>query len=265
MGDQVKMKSMFFFDFDDTLYSHKSKSVAASTQRALCELNRQGHILVIASGRGREAAELFSRELSFVPETLVFLNGQIIYQGDKAVYENHITMTDINELFDIARSLGIPYGGHYWDGVIANELTDRVKTVWTDFGSPMPFVCDKPEEQYPIYQAHLYITKEEQHLFGEQIKKYIPNWSHDYLVNLIHRSTGKSKAVNWCMKHYGIPWENTYAFGDGFNDVDMIEAVAHGIAMENGFGLLKEKAEYVTKSSDEDGIMHGLLHYGFLK
>jgi len=256
---------MFFFDFDDTLYSHVTNSVSNCTQRLLIELSEQGHILVIASGRGREAIELFNKELKYVPDTLVLLNGQIIYQGGEIAYANHITLMDVNDLFDIARNLNYAYGGHYWDGVIANQYTERVKNVWTDFGSPIPFICDKFEDQYPIYQAHLYITKEEQYLFEGQIENYITNWSHKYLVNLIHKSAGKSKAVNWCIDKYGISRENTYAFGDGFNDVDMIETVAHGIAMGNAYERLKEKAEFITKSASEDGIYYALKYYGFVE
>lgn len=257
-------KCIFFFDFDDTLYSHITKSVSDNTQKSLLELNRQGHIIVIASGRGREAIKLFHKELSYVPDTLVLLNGQIIFQKEELVYENHITLTDINELYDIARNLDIAYGGHYWDGTIVNKCTERVEKVWEDFGSSMPLICDDFVERHPIYQAHLYITKEEQHKFAGQIEKYIPNWSHEFLVNLIHKSTGKSKAVNWCIKKYGVQQKHTYAFGDGFNDVDMIEAVSHGIAMGNGFPKLKEKAEYVTKAANEDGVYHALKHYGFM-
>lgn len=259
-----KDRCMFFFDFDDTLYSHRTKSVTERTRAALKELDRQGHILVIASGRGREATGMFYRELDYIPETMVLMNGQIICHKGQVVYENHITLTDVNMLFNTARRHGFACGGYYAGGVIANAATARVRKVWTDFGQDMPDICEHFEAYHPIYQAHLYITREEQRLFAGKMDHYLANWSHEYLVNLIHHTAGKSRAVGWCMEHYSILPQHTYAFGDGFNDVDLIEAVAHGIAMGNGFEGLKEKAEYITKASHEDGITYALMHYGFL-
>lgn len=260
----MKDRCLFFFDFDDTIYSHITKSVPESAQQAMIELGRQGHILVMASGRGRDAIPLFQTELSYVPDTQILLNGQIIYQYGHAVYENYITLSDINPLFELARKNGFAYGGYYWDGTIVNCVNERVSGVWGDFGQPLPLVCEKLEKEYPIYQAHLYINREENGLFEEVLENYLPNWSHEYLVNLIHKSTGKDKAVNWCIERFGIPRERTYAFGDGFNDVDMIKAVGHGIAMGNGFERLKESAECVTKAAHEDGVCLALQHYGFL-
>ncbi len=61
-----------------------------------------------------------------------------------------------------------------------------------------------------------------------------------------------------------IPHENTFAFGDSANDLEMLAYVAHSIAMGNGTDKVKNTAEYVTRSVDEDGILHGLKHYGLI-
>lgn len=263
--ESQKDRCVFFFDFDDTVYSHITKSVPESTQEAMRALAEQGHILVMASGRGREAIPLFDRELEYVPKMQILLNGQIIYNDGEVVYKNHINLTDVHRLYEIARKYGFAYGGYCWDGMTVNCLNDRVRQVWSDFGQPIPEVCSNLEEEHSIYQAHLYITKEEKELLGEEINHYIPNWSHQYLVNLIHRSAGKARAVKWCMEQLGIPKEHTYAFGDGFNDVDMIDTVGHGIAMGNGVEQLKEHAEYVTAAAHENGIYQALKHYGFME
>ena len=45
-------------------------------------------------------------------------------------------------------------------------------------------------------------------------------------------------------------------FGDGYNDITMIEYAGMGVAMSNGNPVIKEKADYVAPSNDEDGIVH---------
>ena len=44
------------------------------------------------------------------------------------------------------------------------------------------------------------------------------------------------------------------AFGDGENDITMIESAGCGVVMENGAPFLKEKADYITLSNEEAGV-----------
>ena len=57
-------------------------------------------------------------------------------------------------------------------------------------------------------------------------------------------------------KSLGIPKENTIACGDGFNDLTMIKYAHVGVAMANATDVVKENADYITKSNNEDGIAH---------
>ena len=66
------------------------------------------------------------------------------------------------------------------------------------------------------------------------------------------------------METFQIPREDTYAFGDGFNDVDLLEAAGDGIAMGNASAVLKEKAEWVTGPAEGSGIWDALHRYGFV-
>ena len=61
-----------------------------------------------------------------------------------------------------------------------------------------------------------------------------------------------------------IPLENTYAFGDSANDYQMFETAGTSIAMGNSIAKLKEMADYVTDDLHEDGILHGLEHFGLI-
>lgn len=66
------------------------------------------------------------------------------------------------------------------------------------------------------------------------------------------------------MEKLGIPKERQYAFGDGLNDIEMLSMIHHGVAMGNGEEEVKAVAKYVTKSVEEDGILHGLKMVGLL-
>ena len=66
------------------------------------------------------------------------------------------------------------------------------------------------------------------------------------------------------LRQAGISPEETMAFGDGFNDMGMLSYAGIGVAMGNAHDPVKQKADFVTKSVDDDGILHALRHFGVL-
>lgn len=258
------INKLFFFDFDGTLYSHTTKQVRPEHIRALEMLERLGHTIVIATGRGTESVKFIQAAMEFKVRTMIVMNGQLIYQDGLIVYDNHIQLPSLNHIIRIAKEHNMAYGGYFKDGQIVSMENERVQSVWRTFNAPMPKVHKDFETVIPLYQGHLYITQEEAALFGEHMNDYVTNWSDPYLVNLIPKAAGKSQAVKWCMEKFQIARENTYAFGDGYNDRDMLLAVGHGIAMGNADEGIKEIAEFVTESVDENGIERALRHYNIL-
>ncbi len=257
-------RCVFFFDFDNTLYSHQSKQIPASALNALARLRGMGHRVVLISGRGNESMPMFAAEFDALPDTICLLNGQLIYHQKQLVFDRHLPNLDVQALFTRAKQRGFVYGGYDFQGQVISGINDRVRTVWSDFRAGIPRVRPELPDGGPIYQACLYITQEEQDIFAGILDAYITNWSHTYLCNLISKKAGKSQAVDWCLAYFGADRKNTYAFGDGYNDMDLLAAAGHGIAMENGFGPLKEIAEYIAPIPDRDGVRQALLHYGFL-
>ena len=55
--------------------------------------------------------------------------------------------------------------------------------------------------------------------------------------------------------HLGMTSEEVICCGDGFNDISMIEFAGLGVAMENAQDIVKESADYITASNDNDGIV----------
>ena len=60
------------------------------------------------------------------------------------------------------------------------------------------------------------------------------------------------------LDYYGVSKEDTFGFGDGTNDIEMIKFAGVGVAMGNADDSLKEIADYITESVDEDGIWKAL-------
>ncbi|RYL94485.1 Cof-type HAD-IIB family hydrolase [Sporolactobacillus sp. THM19-2] len=77
-------------------------------------------------------------------------------------------------------------------------------------------------------------------------------------LEIAAQNASKSAALALLIKHYHVKKEETLAFGDNFNDVDMLKFASIGIAMGNAPDEVKKSADRVTLSNDEDGIVQGL-------
>lgn len=69
-------------------------------------------------------------------------------------------------------------------------------------------------------------------------------------------NSGKGNAVAAVLRHYGFSKDEAIAFGDGHNDIEMLEAVGIGVAMGNAKDEVKAKADFVCQSVENDGIYH---------
>ena len=88
--------------------------------------------------------------------------------------------------------------------------------------------------------------------------------SSDILLEIMPTGVTKSSAVKTLCKLWDIPLEDTVAFGDNYNDIEMLETVAQPFLMGNAPEKLQKRFQNVTASNDEDGIYKGLIRAGVI-
>ena len=81
------------------------------------------------------------------------------------------------------------------------------------------------------------------------------------IFELYSKKNTKATGILTALKHLGIPVEQSYAFGDGKNDIEMLSTVGCGIAMGNASDEVKSYAHQVTESVLEDGVATGIEKY----
>ena len=117
------------------------------------------------------------------------------------------------------------------------------------------------------------IKREHAELYGgkeveKELAKKVPNctftrWS-DFGVDIISKDGGKVIGIQKVLEHYGIKREELIAFGDGENDLDMIQFAGIGVAMGNAVAETKAVADYVTTAIDDNGIWNACKHFGLI-
>lgn len=252
-----------FFDIDGTLYSHAAGQIYPSTLDAVRRLQADGILTVICTGRHLlEMKELPVFEQPF--DGYITLNGQICLDERFEIYDAHpITGEDRDTLVRIFREKKIPLMLVEKDRLYINCYNEMIARTQDAIGTPVPEI--RAYEGADIFLACAFLMPEDQKLLMSNFRSLkAVNW-HPYGIDILPEHSGKMAGIQAFLKKYGIPREETMAFGDAQNDIDMISFAGTGIAMGNAPAEVREAADYVTDDVDHDGIVSALRHFGLLK
>ena len=83
-------------------------------------------------------------------------------------------------------------------------------------------------------------------------------------ADVVPKGSSKAIGIDKIIEHYGFSLDETMAFGDGGNDMEMLKHVGIGVAMGNAGDEVKDVADYVTDSVDDDGVWNALVHFGVI-
>lgn len=254
------MVKCIFFDIDGTLLSHNLKAVPESTKIALQSLEEKGIKRILATGRHKnEIEKLPVGEMDF--DAYITMNAQLCYtRSGEVFYENYIQDAKrIVEIFELKR---MPLMLVEEDRLYINYINNDVVDAQDSISTPLP-----PIGEYcggKIYMAVAFLPKEKEYILKENLKDLtITRWT-EKAVDIVPLGGSKLIGIQEYLKKYSISKEETMAFGDGENDIEMLKYVEYGIAMGNAEDKVKGIADYVTADIDEDGIMRGLEHFGIL-
>lgn len=249
--NQIKI---IFFDIDGTLVDMQTKRISAKTIEALQRLKANGIKICIATGRSPISLPKFDG-VDF--DAYLTFNGSYCYDQSEAILSNPICTEDVQRIIRNAAGIGRPVSVATKDRLAANGTDDdlaeyysfahQVLTVAEDFET----VC-----QQKIYQVMLGCRAADYPaiLDGVRGAKITAWW--DRAVDIIPAGGGKGMGIQKILDYYHLDKTEAMAFGDGNNDIEMLEAVGTGIAMENASNRLKAVASDVCGHVAEDGIYH---------
>lgn len=251
-----------FFDVDGTVYSHESKSVPESTMKALEALRDKGIKTFLATGR--HFTEIDEFPVGKIPfDGYVMLTGQICADKDRnVIFGNAVEGKDAEYLLNAYMNKEMPIVLVEKDRLYINLVNDIVINGQAEISSPIPEVQEY--EGAPVYQIICYGGKE----LEEELTPKLPNckitrWC-PYGIDIISKTGGKVSGIQKMLELHNIGQDETIAFGDGENDIEMLEFARIGVAMGNAEPEVKAVADYVTTDIDNDGIWNACKHFGLI-
>ena len=264
---------MLALDLDDTLL-RSDLSISYKVRNAIKRTEALRVSVVLASGRIPEAMDHSSRLLGLHkrPGYLVSNNGALIQESHTGniVHEARMDPQTVMELCDLADAEGFPMQ-IYEDNVMyvskQNEysgydqrLTGLRQVVVENFRAMVDEGCYKliiPGD--PMLLGH--VEKLVNTYLGSKITLFT---SRPYFLEILPKDTDKGAALAKIAQIQNVGADEVIAIGDSMNDEAMIRWAGVGVAMANSDERIKNIADFVTDSSnDEDGVAEVIERYFF--
>ena len=251
-----------FVDIDGTILDY-SKAMRQPTERlikAFARFREQGNILICATSRGRLPQGV--KEAWF--DGFVLNNGQYVAYHDAVLLNNAFNKDQVEFLAKTIRAYG---GGCSFQGVAGNWVSPYHKELTIAHGVRYGLDPAKADEHYLPFIPETIVATASTASFNdpEKLRQAYEALPKEWEVHVYYDPSdlrmdihlpGHTKGSS-CMllvNHLGLDRSSSYAFGDGINDIEMLELVGTGVAMGNAGPEVKAIADEHTDDVLDDGL-----------
>lgn len=271
-----KKQHLIALDLDGTLLTD-GKQISTHTKHIVKQAIDDGHIVVIATGRPHRASIQYYRELG-LQTPMVNFNGALTHHPldqNWGVFHHPISHQTALEMIDACDQFGVQnilaevQDTAYLDQ--HNQFIIDVFQAGQDPDAPPAFTVGHVRTNLKDDPTSLLIQPKDDHItplrnlldgYADLIEHR--HWGVPYnIIEITKKGIHKAFGLKKIADYFQIPRERIIAFGDEDNDLEMIDYVGVGVAMENGIDELKSIANHITHTNEQDGV--GTFLEDFLK
>lgn len=254
-------------DLDGTLTNSK-KEITAPTKQALIEIQEAGKIIVLASGRPINGVAPLAAELRMdrFGGYMLSFNGARITRCStgEILYDRTVPPEIIRPIYDYVRTFPgldlISYTDtQILSGIRPNnyvEIESGINNMEIVSVEDFPAALDFPVNKLLIPGDPQVLETLIDPLRAKYHGLLNIYRSEPFFLEIMPRNIDKAQSLQKLLNSIGLTADSMICCGDGYNDLSMIEFAGLGVAMENAQPIIKESADYITRSNDEDGILH---------
>ena len=261
----MKDIKMLVFDVDGTLVARGNNKVEASALQAINEARAKGIQILIATGRSYFFIIDHVKEV-ICPDYYVTVNGSCLIGKDEKVIERYDIPKDIAKRFaEYCRKHEYPVGFKYADGIGTYAGLEAFIKPYIGLDHPgKKFIFDDYDYSHLEKEDPLGIFLIAPTEYQKEIQKEFPELvitiAYDHAYDIYRVDVDKTKTIESVMNKLGIQWDQVISFGDGENDIEMLQKAGIGVAMGNASDLVKQHADYITDNILDDGILKAFKH-----
>ena len=258
------MYKLIAIDMDGTLLNSE-KQLSERNGQAIKEAVEKGAMVVISTGRGFSGIEKYLKELGLEREGqyALTMNGGAAYDcyTKKAITNIGIKGSDLHKIFKVNEELGLKIQAYTLDKCVALEENEYTEFERVHVGTKIEIVdfCKDIKSDDDIMKV---LLMEEPEILDEKIKLIPKEIIEEYncvkslpmCFEILNKSCNKGIGLKELIEKLGITPDEVIAIGDECNDYEMIEFAGLGVAMGNANLKIKEIANYITDTNDNDGV-----------
>ncbi|ACD23909.1 phosphatase YidA [Clostridium botulinum B str. Eklund 17B (NRP)] len=263
----VIMKKIIFLDIDGTLLDcfNGLLDITPKVKEVIHSLQANGDYVFIASGR--PYAFLSQAILDFGFDGFILANGAQVIIDNNTIYSDPINKEFVKNLISEFERNNIQY-------ILEGEFYSYMKDCYKEFydlyeslGVSRRYIKSAYDiEEIDVHKVEMLCTDVEASRLCLSLVKSASNYDYfssmdEKSFELYSKKNTKATGILKALDYLGIPIENSYAFGDGKNDIEMLSAVGCGIAMGNACDEVKRHAKEVTDTVHNDGVAMGIEKY----
>ena len=258
----MRTYSIVFLDIDGTLLDSKQQ-VMPCTHDRLQYLHQRGVPIILCSARPPKGVNLVAGQVG--------VQGPVAcYNGGLVIDEDHTILRDVGIDIQLAMEVRRFAAEHFPELVVSTYLYN----VWMTEDPQHPVILKEAEisgctplrgslEQIAFAATHVHKLlcmgdamriRALQNELQQHFPQLMALRSKSTYLEILPMESTKGGAAKVLLDHYGLSPEQAVAFGDSDVDADMLQYCGFGVAMGNAPKQVKEAADYVTASNDEEGI-----------
>lgn len=266
---------LLVLDLDGTL-TNSRKEITPRTLDTLIQAQKQGIRIVLASGRPTYGVAPIADKLHIADYggyILSYNGSEIMNWANKEIlYENRLKPELLPYLYECSQKYRFPIVTYHNEYVITEYPDDEYvqKEAILNVMQLRKVNSFLDAITFPIVKcmivgepSQLVLLEQE---MQEQLKGQLGVYrSEPYFLELVPDGIDKAKSLAVLLEKLSIGRAEVIACGDGFNDASMIRFAGLGVAMANAQPVVREQADYITLSNDNDGVAHVVEKFIFQK
>ena len=262
----MRTYSIVFLDIDGTLLDSDHK-VMPCTRDRLQYLRRRGVPIILCSARPPEGVNLVAQQIG--------LRGPVACYNGGLIYDEHSTILrdvgiDIRLAMDIKRFVcerfpELVVSAYLYNVWLAEDLHHPLIEQEAEISGCTPLKGSLEQIASSVTHVHKLLCMGDamriralQKEISQQFPQLMALRSKATYLEILPPESTKGSATQVLLDHYGLSAKQAVAFGDSDVDVDMLQHCGFGVAMGNAPRQVKEAADYVTASNDEEGVFIAL-------
>lgn len=251
-------------DLDGTLLTTKS-NVSQFTVSTINHIKNEMRVILV-SARMPSGMRYIQQDLGILDQPIICYNGALVLDGEKELLSIFIPLETVKSIYDICKSLKIELGlyvNDQWFVANASERVNKEIKYTKTYPSFIPYSITfryLEKEKLGAHKLMLMGTKESadelKPILHEKFESVLNIYrSNDTLIEVAPKLVSKLSAIEVVLR----PDESltdVIAFGDNYNDIEMLEKVGCGVAVANGRDQVKAISNYITLENTKDGVAH---------